>query len=898
MADELDELWREFAAETQDHLEIVDRLLSDRHDAAWTGDEIAQLFRSFHSLKGAFLAVGFVNLEAVAHRAEDILALAREGRVALDASASAMLLRAVDRLTEMRDRAVARRSDVEPAGDLLTELDRWQGVAPAAPAPDEAAAPLTEDAEMLALYCELLMQRAPELALALGAPDDRESAADTAEQLAVGADMLGFESLAADLLDLAEAARAGPASLDRLDALREQVAMIEEITGIPTGAIGLADAIAPHREDGSAALDRLAEALYGGEIGAVAGAAAQLRQRYAAQGLAHASEIALRLEERFSRGQTEDPAWIAAAAEAAYALRSAAAEGRDLDEAELQALRAGWPDAARQPSNRSGARRGGFPLEPEVLSTLSEEQLDRLEAARRQGNLRAYDLLLELENDVEIGNDLLTWLADAVETVTSRTVIRQGRSGFEFLILSAETLDWIRAQITAIDPEQRCFRDLREAGQVIAPVPATAAPAASPLIRVSSESIDRLMTEIGEMRIGLAQLGQTLHRGGLAERLQALRGVTDQLAPETAAGFGEQLDAIGRTLHQMAELELGVARAHRRIWQAGLALRVVPIETLFGRLPRTVRDLAQKLGKEVELGFEGRDVRIDKSLIDLLVDPLMHMVRNALDHGIETPERRREAGKPERAQLRLTAAEHADGIHIGIADDGQGIDRNRILAKAVERGLISSAEAAGLSEPEALALIFRPGFSTAEAVTDISGRGVGMDVVANTLERLGGNCEVETSLGQGTRFTLKLPVSAALMTALLFKVDDEVLALPERQIAAVAELEPHQIVERNGVPTIRHQDRPVPLRDLAPLIGFQARPRRAGEPVRAIIISVGDRKLALAVDQIEHFQDLFLKELHPMLATLPAVAGASELGDGRPVLVLDAEGLGALAAGG
>jgi chemotaxis protein histidine kinase CheA len=183
-------------------------------------------------------------------------------------------------------------------------------------------------------------------------------------------------------------------------------------------------------------------------------------------------------------------------------------------------------------------------------------------------------------------------------------------------------------------------------------------------------------------------------------------------------------------------------------------------------------------------------------------------------------------------------------------------------------------------------------------VTDISGRGVGMDIVANTLERLGGSCEVETSLGQGTRFTLKLPVSASLMTALLFKVDDEVLALPERQIAAVAELEPHQIVLRGETPTIRHQGRAVPLHDLGALIGFAAKPLRNGKPVSAIIVSAGQGELALAVDQIEHFQDLFLKELHPMLAALPAIAGASELGDGRPVLVLDAEGLGALAAAG
>jgi two-component system chemotaxis sensor kinase CheA len=294
--------------------------------------------------------------------------------------------------------------------------------------------------------------------------------------------------------------------------------------------------------------------------------------------------------------------------------------------------------------------------------------------------------------------------------------------------------------------------------------------------------------------------------------------------------------------------------------------------------------------------FEGRDVRIDKSMAELLVDPLMHMVRNALDHGIETPERRRALGKPARAKLQFSAAEHAGGIHIGIADDGHGIDCDRVLGKALERGLVTTAEAAVLTEREILALIFRPGFSTAEAVTDISGRGVGMDVVATTLQRLGGTWEVDTKLGAGTRFTLKLPVSAALLTALLFKVGDETLALPERQVAAVAEVEPDEIDLRSGVPAIRHQDRAVPLRDLGSLIGFSASPPRDGEPVRVIIVSTGTRLLALAVDQIEQFQDLFLKELHPMLARLPAVVGASELGDGRPVLVLDAEGLGALAA--
>ncbi|MEI9981871.1 MAG: chemotaxis protein CheW [Aliidongia sp.] len=907
MADNLDALWQEFASETQEHLETIERLLSDHHASDWRGDEVAQLFRSFHSLKGAFLAVGFVNLEAVAHRAEDILSLVRDGRAALDMAGTAVLLRAVDRLTDMRDRAVAQRQDVEAPDDILAELDRYQSVesAPPAEAPAAAdAAPLTDDAEMLSLYCELLVERLPELASALGAaPEAREDAAESGEQLAVGAEILGFEKLAGDLQSLAALVRSGSADdsiLALLDEILEQAGLIEEITGTPAGSVGLATALAPYRSGQGTRIEALAQALAEGNEGDIAAAASALRQHLTALGQPNGATLVLELEERFGRARPDapaEPAWREGAAAIVAALSATAYELRDLTEAEAGPLRAAWLDTAERDTD-TGGRRGGFALEPEVLAMLSPEQLDRLEAAHQDGDHHAYEILLELEGDVEVANDLLAWLAASIETITSRTVLRKGRSGFEFLILSPESIEWIRTQIAALDPEQDCLRDLREVGQAAAPPVQTGtvpAPAASPLIRVRSEAIDGLMTEIGEMRIGLAQLGETLRRGRLGGLLQDMRHFTDRLDRSAATEYGDRLDAIEEQLTLLRDLEAGISRAHRRIWRAGLELRVVPVETLFGRMSRPVRDLAQKLGKEVDLIFEGRDVRIDKSMVDALVDPLMHMLRNALDHGIETPEQRRNLGKPARAQLRLAAAEHADGIYIVIADDGRGLDRDRILGKAIERGLVSAADPAGLSDRDILGLIFRPGFSTAETVTDISGRGVGMDVVAATLQRLGGTCEVETQPGAGTRFILKLPVSAALLTALLFTVDGETLALPERQIAAVAEIEAGEIETTAGVPAIRHQGASVPLRNLGSLIGY-ASPKQTAEPIRIIIVSARAKLLALAVDQIQHFQDLFLKELHPLLARLPAVVGASELGDGMPVLVLDADALGQIAA--
>ncbi|HLJ63151.1 MAG TPA: ATP-binding protein, partial [Stellaceae bacterium] len=474
--------------------------------------------------------------------------------------------------------------------------------------------------------------------------------------------------------------------------------------------------------------------------------------------------------------------------------------------------------------------------------------------------------------------------SSSVETITSRTV----RGGFAFLILSRESIEGLEVPLAALDPERHCLRDLREIGQTVAPAsaPTTAdrppVTAPSPLIRVRSETIDALMTEIGEMRGTLARLDESLSRGRLGKLVPGLRRFANHFDEATALRYRNDIDGIAEELGALHDLQTGIIRAHRRIWQAGLELRVVPLETLFVRLARTIRDLARKLGKEVELVLAGGDVRLDKSMVDQLTDPLMHMIRNALDHGIETPERRRSQGKPPRARLSLTAADQGDGIRITIEDDGQGLNRDRIRSKAVERGQVSAAAANVMSDRDIHALIFAAGFSTADAVTDVSGRGVGLDVVATAVRRLGGNCEVETTSGKGTRFTLKLPMSASLMTALIFKAGGETLALPERQIVTLTEVE-------------KAAGGAHPLHELAALLGFTGARQDEREPSYAIIVAAGSRTLALAVDQLLYFQDLFLKELPPLLAALPAIGGASLLGDGRPVLVLDAEKLERLA---
>jgi len=916
MSAQLDALWNEFAAETEEHLDALERLLSDQRAANWTRDEIGALFRYFHSLKGTFLAMGFSNVEAVAHRCEDILSLVRDGRSVLDAGLAKVLLRAVDRLKGMREEVIAGQKDAKSAADVLRELDRHCEPASAAPsdlAPAAAAgAPLSDDPEMLAIYSELLDQRLPIVALALSAESqDRAAAAETAGELAHGAEMMGFDALAEQLRaigDLAAVIRdqSGRDDLvNRFGELREQAKIIEEVTGVPSGAASLAAALAAQLIPGyTESLDRLAMALLrldqdAAEADGVVMAAQGARAVAACLGLERAARLLVQIEERFRSVDLLDTSQLPVvrdlARDAIQALRLSLEPAADIEADRAEALAMQWEATFQAPTSPALAETGQW-LRPEVLATLSAEQRARLEKALADDR-HAFQLLLDLEAHPDIAGDIIAWLSSAVETITSRTVYRNGANCFEFLIVSERASDWIHAQLAALDPEQACLRGI-ERGQAsdsigVPESAAAAGPIRAPLIRVHSETIDDLMAEVGEMRTALASLADIVQHGRIATAIGDARRLGRHLAKQDPE-VRKHLDAMEGDLRELKALERTLEAAHRRIWGAGLQLRVIPVDGLFGRLSRAARDLAQKLDKDIDVAIEGREARIDKSMVDLLIDPLMHMVRNAIDHGIEPPERRRTLGKPARATLSISAAERGNSVDIVIADDGRGLDRSKILAKAISLGMVAPHQAEQMADREVNALIFRPGFSTADAVTEISGRGVGLDVVAAALQRLGGTIDLETSPGAGTRFTLKLPVSAALLRALLVEVGDQIFALPERQVVTVLELARDGIEEIAGQEIVIHRGAAVPVHRLAAVLGFdasKARSERTQEFTRVAIVSTGTGMLGLSVDRVLRFRDLFLKELHPMLAAVPAIAGASVLGDGRPVLVLDAAGL-------
>jgi two-component system chemotaxis sensor kinase CheA len=390
------------------------------------------------------------------------------------------------------------------------------------------------------------------------------------------------------------------------------------------------------------------------------------------------------------------------------------------------------------------------------------------------------------------------------------------------------------------------------------PEPMVTPAAMENILRVEAGRIDNVLNLVGELIIGKSMLQQALNEFSKRYPKELLRG--------------KFADAMAFQARVLNDLQRSVMK-----------IRMVPVDQLFRRFPRMVRDVARQCGREVELSVSGQDTDLDKGILDAIAEPLTHLVRNAISHGIESPEERRKAGKPAQGTVRLNAHHQGNQVVVEVGDDGRGIDVNRIRTKAIEVGLTTPEEAARLSESETLDFIFRPGFSTAEQVTEVSGRGVGMDVVQSVLNRLKASVSVENRPGQGATFRLKLPLTLAIIKALLFWVEERLYAIPLNavlEIARTSESEVHQ-VDNYEVLQLRNQVLPV---------------LRLGRPVAegdhktklfVLVILAGERKYGLIVDALEGEEELVIKALDDQTFSTDLVSGASILGDGRVVLILN-----------
>ena len=394
-------------------------------------------------------------------------------------------------------------------------------------------------------------------------------------------------------------------------------------------------------------------------------------------------------------------------------------------------------------------------------------------------------------------------------------------------------------------------------------------------IRVSVAKVDQLVNLMGELVITQSILSQTIR--GEDNARSALRSDAP-LRDAVSAGLSENLQ------HSLHQLE----RNTRDLQQAVTSIRMMPISFVFSRFPRLVRDLASKMNKQVELKTIGENTELDKGLIEKISDPLTHLVRNSIDHGIEMPDTRSAAGKPSKGLITLHAFHQGSSIVIQVSDDGAGLSRDKILAQARARGL---AVHDGMTDQEVWQLIFAPGFSTAEVVTDVSGRGVGMDVVKRNISGIGGQIEIASEPGLGTTITLRVPLTLAILDGMSIAVGDQVFIIPLTFVVESLQPAPAQIKTVNGQGTVvQVRGEYLPLIALHQAFGIAT---QVTEPERGIVVllEAQGKKVALFVDELVGQHQVVLKGLESNFRKVPCVSGATIMGDGRVALILDVAAL-------
>jgi len=384
-------------------------------------------------------------------------------------------------------------------------------------------------------------------------------------------------------------------------------------------------------------------------------------------------------------------------------------------------------------------------------------------------------------------------------------------------------------------------------------------------VRTSVERLDTLMNLVGELitdRNRLYQIRNLLgasihgneHIGPLADTVAHLGRITDRLQEEV------------------------------------MGIRMLPVSNVFNKFPRMVRDMVRKMGKDVDLVIRGQETELDRSVIEVINDPLIHLIRNAIDHGIEPPEERRQMGKNPKGTLVLSARHEQGRIILTVEDDGHGIDTARLKTKSIQKGLITEQEASQLSEEQALDLIFLSGLSTSENVTDVSGRGVGMDIVRSNIERLNGSIQVETHLGKGTTFQVILPLTLAIVPTLLVRVGSSSFAIPLVTVVETLRLEANSIQTVSGKPVVVLRSQILSLISLAEVFGMSDGGKRSRYSY-VVVVRTSKLQIGLVVDSLVGEEELVVKSLGTLIGEVPGVSSAAILGDGNIALILDVQGL-------
>ena len=962
MNDFIEDLWSQFAIETQEHIEEIELYLVNVEQNGISSELVASLFRAFHSLKGLATAMDMHSFARLAHRAEDILGIVRDWEFPMNSDVISLLLAALDEMKKQRLSAVTSHTNVDADPLLLEHLAETFTLMESSAVPRDTpvaaetltdAQPLQSDPEMLTYFVELAREKIAVISKLLDPFCTLSERADLTlsteciaqtteeiEQLSYAAKTMDFLRLVVILAQLREAlslespftGNQQKAITESLWELHDQIRYIEHSSGIPdVGANSLHTILTEVMHTNvqrlfTRVLDHLDVLQFGGREGddlliaqALQADLSGLNSHLAFFMYSPACNIILMLEDVFSRAArgelhlfgeilemtreevTHVMEHYRDCSDGGVCVRDEAEIARNLQRIHdyIWAYESGC--GVVNPIETFRQFMGELNIEPELLKILSPENVRDLMQALEKGE-QIYEVTAHLESNEEMTARFLAWIETGrSRIITNRSLFINDMSWYEMLIVSPLSRIEISQGIQAIDPDgayltlkpwsggiperEQLLKAIEDTPKRQQPVVETVA-ASGNVLRVQGETLDGFMNLIGEMVLARSRLSHIVQHERLGKQIVRLK----QKLAVNSSDSDELLELLVEHRNDLLEVDQLLNAALRRLQESAVGLRVVPVEMVFKRLPRIVRDLSQSQGKRVRLEMSGQEVKIDKAMVEILTDPLLHMIRNSIDHGVEMPDVRAMAGKSKEAVIRVSATQRGSGIIIEISDDGMGIDTDKVLGKAIERGLVQSDIAVSLSREAIMRFIFEPGFSTAAVVTETSGRGVGMDVVMTNVKRLGGSISVDSTAGRGSTFTLEMPLSAAIQEVLMVEAAGTVLALPGRYVAEVVEIAADELQSVRGEQAILLRGAFLPLHRLSTLLGYPSAAAERCDGI-AVVLTNGSQTIGLAVDKVLRRQELFIKEIQESVTAIPGVGGASVLGDGRVVLILDGEDL-------
>jgi len=535
--------------------------------------------------------------------------------------------------------------------------------------------------------------------------------------------------------------------------------------------------------------------------------------------------------------------------------------------------------------NTTGGKNAGPPQPENIAGNFSTQNVGEALLEEEEGQ---YQMLIRLRDDCDSRNlrgmlllQNLDQFGTIIQCIPDRAIVEDGvfDGTIRLVIRSDAGIDALKTAASVSDVKEVLFgHDIDLSSEKAATGPAGVikpltvpdilgagiehSPGVSKLVK--EERVDK-SREVKNIRVDITRLDQMMN---LIEDLVINRGRLAQIARKfQIKELDETLNMVGRSVSDLQNLMMNI--------------RMIPLSHIFNRFPRTVRDLAHKEEKEVEFTIEGGDTELDRSIMDGLNDPLLHLIRNGVDHGIEKPEIRMRSGKPGKGKLNLIASRDRDNVVIVIEDDGAGINREKVAKKAIERGLITELQAVEMTDEAVYDLLFLPGFSTAEKITDVSGRGVGLDVVRTAIDNLKGTIKVESSPGKGSRFELVLPPTMAIVNVIMVRINGRRCAIPVNNVVEVAGLSVSKIHHIGTQEAIMMRDEVIPLDRLDDMFG------KSEQTEILVVLQHQNKKRTIAVDMIEGQQEVVIKPLSSMIGGCRGISGITIPGDGEVVPVLD-----------